>query len=557
MGVAPRIMAEPESETHTVVVALPSKQVGVLLAASLVDEARSYVTNFDSGWTRVEVSGSREAVSEGEVHLSSLIERITRDIQTSHSSLHPVSLPLLGSLRGVADVTSVEDLYQVEITFTDRDLPVQLLQIPPESLSIKFLHDHGYVVSRRREGEGRGETFPPVSVTWCRRQRDGTLSPLSTDDSTVIEDLFQCGGSNVLLSGVQCLVDFDQMTVLSETGDEVHLQRQPILLQPPEQHTVVKIKGLSSCVGDALSNLQHRLERGLKRLHIPCQLAGGELPPRLRQQVINFCRGFCVEFEFIASGGVALKGAEGYVGAVGTHLNHFLHTELVQFPSVLRQPLPPKPSFQFPTMLQQISPLHSQLPRSWQPQTEQCVFIPVPQSSAEWKDTLALMRLSMPTVSIKDIQRVQNRPVWERYSLEGRQMTERNQGQIQEKYLFHGTSRTDPYQVARSESGLDFRCSSRERQLMWGQGTYFAVKASYSDRFSYSRANHRQMMLVSVLTGRSYHCGKQKMPSLTRPPEFAAGKLYDTVYAESAESDIYVVYDHCKSCPVFIITYTK
>lgn len=164
----------------------------------------------------------------------------------------------------------------------------------------------------------------------------------------------------------------------------------------------------------------------------------------------------------------------------------------------------------------------------------------------------------MATVLVRKIDRVQNVPLWEKYSLEGRQMSERNQGLLEQKYLFHGTGKTDPYVIARSESGIDFRYSSKERKLMWGSGAYFAVKACYSDRFSF-RLNpaQRQMMLVSVLTGRSYRCGVLTRPDLTKPPEFSSGELYDTVYGESADSGIYVVYDHCKSCSAYVITYTK
>ena len=51
-----------------------------------------------------------------------------------------------------------------------------------------------------------------------------------------------------------------------------------------------------------------------------------------------------------------------------------------------------------------------------------------------------------------------------------------------EKWLWHGTSRTDPRIIC--AEGLDFRLSSEHG--LWGRASYLAVKASYSDRNQYA-----------------------------------------------------------------------
>lgn len=359
-----------------------------------------------------------------------------------------------------------------------------------------------------------------------------------------------------MLERTRCMVDFRTMMVIGETGQTAYLQRNPDASEVPEHCIVVKLKGFKTCIDNAFTNLTDRLQKGDRTVHIPCPPVNPDIVEPVRQQISNYCRQFCIKFQFTEDGGLGVKGAEGYVDQICPLLRDFLQIIPSRFPAVIQQaPMPPVT--QQPQSVLQHS-LQSDTPPLWQPQSEKCVFNPVIPQSPEWNEIVGLMKRTMPTVRVEKIDRVQNRPVWEKYSLEGRQMLERNHGDIKEKLLFHGTSRTDPYTVAKSDSGIDFRYSSKERSLMWGSGAYFAVKACYSDRFSYPTRNYRQIMLVSVLTGRSYGYGKETRRDLTKPPQYSSnGTLYDTVYGESADSGIYVVYDHCKSCPAYIITYTK
>ena len=202
------------------------------------------------------------------------------------------------------------------------------------------------------------------------------------------------------------------------------------------------------------------------------------------------------------------------------------------------------------------------VPRLWEPQTEKCIFCNVASNSEEWKAVLKLARDTLPSISMKKVERVQNMNLWEKYSLEGKHMTDRNNGGTNERYLFHGTTKVDPHDVARADSGVDFRYSmSNRKSLMWGTGAYFAAKLSYSDHYSYKLPDGtRQVMVVSVLTGYSYSFGSTISRELTKPPVYILShesRLYDTVNGETGNSVVYVVYDHCKTCPAYIITYTK
>ena len=52
-----------------------------------------------------------------------------------------------------------------------------------------------------------------------------------------------------------------------------------------------------------------------------------------------------------------------------------------------------------------------------------------------------------------------------------------------ERFLYHGTSKTDPLMIYQGEEGFDFRYSTIG---MWGKAVYFAVDASYSNGYRYS-----------------------------------------------------------------------
>lgn len=520
---------------------LPSRQVGILLAAVLVDEQRTYVTDFNPEWTEVTLQNrTEEELSKAEAVIRAHIEQIGHDIRINTNSLPCAYMPLLCSAVGEGEVRSVEELYHVEITFTSKYLPIQALPRIVQSLLgqsslLCTIHLRDFMIS------------PQLSLSWQHCPQNGMPIPFNLDDSRKLEDLFQFGGQKESISGNLCAVDFKDMTIRSVTSGEVESMQRFPSISLPEHHIVMNIKGLESCVTDALSNLKARLDKSLKSLSI-CVSQG--FASQLQQQIINCCRQYCIQYSFSSAGCVLeISGAEGYIELV--------HARLCENVQMLEREF----TAQFlatdqPSLKQDLVQHKDDIPRLWmRGQTADCIFVAVLPHSHEWNEIGKQMRETLPKIDIVKIDRVQNRILWDRYQLEGRHMSERNNNIINQKYLFHGTTKTDPYEIARSINGIDFRCSSRKRELLWGTGAYFAVKASYSNAYSYKLRNHRQMMLVSILTGISYQYGGQKNPNLTRPPERGSGMLYDTVYGESGGSGVYVVYDHLKSCPAYIITY--
>ena len=204
-----------------------------------------------------------------------------------------------------------------------------------------------------------------------------------------------------------------------------------------------------------------------------------------------------------------------------------------------------------------------QPPVHWSPQSKEVVVEVVRPNSEEWNEEVGKVRKTLRGASVVRLERIQNKWLWERYSFARKRMLKTNKGHVNEKHLFHGTRGTPPEKVFRSEKGVDFRFS---REGLWGTGSYFAVNASYSDPYAYSTPggiNEKQMFICQVLAGDSYNAETNTDRSLRQPP-LKSGQIsgsfeerYDSVKGYTKGSHVYVVYDHEKVYPAYLVTYRK
>ena len=167
----------------------------------------------------------------------------------------------------------------------------------------------------------------------------------------------------------------------------------------------------------------------------------------------------------------------------------------------------------------------------------------------------ALFLQSMPQCEIRRIERIQNKLLWRKYCDRARQMYSYDQV-LGEVSLFHGTSSHKPKEIYKGDASFDMRyCQSG----MWGRGNYFAVNASYSNRYACIEGGVRQMLMAYVLTGHSYQCHPDS--SLTQPPfrpSQGAGSVqrrYDSVCGVTGDSKVYITYDNDKAYPAYLISY--
>ncbi len=174
---------------------------------------------------------------------------------------------------------------------------------------------------------------------------------------------------------------------------------------------------------------------------------------------------------------------------------------------------------------------------------------PVTCGTSEWNEVDRLLRKTIPNAQVLEIIRIQNLWIWEMYSFSKQRMLKKNNGIVNERWLFHGTSGTPPDKIYNSEKGFDPRLASD--QCLWGGGTYFAVNANYStsDRYAYSCPTGKQIILAFVLTGETYRCPFSRANwIMKKPPAKPSGDGdYDNVSGHTNGSDVYVIYDHEKA----------
>ena len=237
-----------------------------------------------------------------------------------------------------------------------------------------------------------------------------------------------------------------------------------------------------------------------------------------------------------------------------------VHKQSCKRVSLLTRLMPPKESqatrMARPTLARQTlcSANCVQYPPMWS-STSSIVKVKVKRSSKEWNDISILFYATMAQAALISIDRIENKNIYDEYAHRMQKMQEKGKP-LNEKKLFHGSLKTPPVKIYESDEGFDFRFSVGG---LWGKGAYFAVKASFSNHYSYrDQKGHKQIFLASVLTGETCLMDKEDK-SLTMPPlKPGSHKRYDSVSAHhSGGSDIFVVYKLDMAYPTHLITYTS
>lgn len=271
------------------------------------------------------------------------------------------------------------------------------------------------------------------------------------------------------------------------------------------------------------------------------------IPPNITKPLqcllVNIARQFCVQLHVFldtdsSAVTIRLDGERECVSAVKMHLLEVFQQKIA--PLCIEAP---------PT-----------IPHQWKPeQTSDVETVPVQVGGEEWNELEALMRQSLPSVKLLEITRIQNLMLWRRYCFFKSLMSRKNNGQVNEKLLFHGTRATNPKNIISSEKGFDFRYGSED--CLWGKGTYFAVNANYCDsRFAFTTSKGtKQLFVARVLTGRSIKISKPNR-TLKEPPRMpdSGTDAYDSVNGvvqQPVHTQIYVIYDHDKAYPAYLLTY--
>ncbi|XP_053506581.1 protein mono-ADP-ribosyltransferase PARP12 [Ictalurus furcatus] len=172
--------------------------------------------------------------------------------------------------------------------------------------------------------------------------------------------------------------------------------------------------------------------------------------------------------------------------------------------------------------------------------------------SSEYSAIERLFNATMHGFSIQQIERIQNRALWEVFQWQKDHMKKNNPGKnVAEKQLFHGTD--SKHTEAICHNNFDWRICGTHGTA-YGKGSYFARDAKYSHNYT-GDSTSRCMFVCRVLVG-DYTAGHS---SYTRPPSKDGG---DTVFYDSCVDDvhnpsIFVVFEKHQIYPEYLIMYRE
>eukprot|EP00729_Bicosta_minor_P008334 gene8334-25276_t len=198
-------------------------------------------------------------------------------------------------------------------------------------------------------------------------------------------------------------------------------------------------------------------------------------------------------------------------------------------------------------------------------------LVEVASADSKWGWVEARLQESLPGAVLTRLERWENRLQFRDYWTKRENIKLKRGGGAaseNEQWMWHGTSKLQPSVALRHEVGLDPRFSSAG---FYGRGLYLAKKAQYSDASYVHCPDHpdtrrRQLVLVRAAVGTPVDFEDRIDRTLTKPPEEAPGKLFDSVKggphrpkksgAGANDSVMVVLYDLAQAYPEYIVTYT-
>ena len=395
--------------------------------------------------------------------------------------------------------------------------------------------------------EVKGCSDDTESPKWYFQNDSQEFQPYLPEDSKQIEEWYQSGSQSNALTIRRNTYSFDFTTMQQcnmLTGNKRVIKREgndseiiPQDLKP----VMLKLRGAGKSIDAVLIQLQSKLDGCLsnEELKLPEAIELSSIKRVVRKHGIEVT--------------IRNVGTNQMATLTGVHdMLKKCHTEIQ--------------ALIIAHMENKVGEMKFETPKEWQKQSETVEVFPVTVGSAEWNHVAHKFEETTSSSEIVSIERIQNQWLWQKYTQQRNMMHQKNNGKVNEMELFHGTRLNDPKSIYDSEEGFDMRFSA---QGMWGQANYFAVNASYSNRYGHQlpdKSGNNQIFLAKVLTGDSSSCGSDSR--LRMPPEkpsYAAAtggvKLaqlrYDTVTGSTGGSIVYMTYDNLKAYPAYLITYQQ
>ncbi|XP_015674623.1 protein mono-ADP-ribosyltransferase PARP14 [Protobothrops mucrosquamatus] len=198
------------------------------------------------------------------------------------------------------------------------------------------------------------------------------------------------------------------------------------------------------------------------------------------------------------------------------------------------------------------------IPEEWDAmeETMRVKVVELKPGMKEYKKVHDMFNQTSKGYTIKKIERIQNPFYWQAYQIKKQEMDAKNGKVNNEMLLFHGTASTSLTHINstgfnRSYAGLHAAC--------FGNGTYFAVNASYSAHSTYSQpdaSGTKYMYLARVLVG-EYCVGSKGLVVPYQKSGTDPTDLYDSVTDHLSTPSLFVIFNDIQAYPEYLITFNQ
>jgi hypothetical protein len=228
--------------------------------------------------------------------------------------------------------------------------------------------------------------------------------------------------------------------------------------------------------------------------------------------------------------------------------------------------------------------------RGWD---HQCSQVSIVDVKREWLDYTVVLtaffdrerrdkmapHITRASHKVVKVRRIQNQLHYGLFEAQGKLMVQKRGKSMEDLtvYAWHGSGKTRPEEIA---GGAGFMLQYGSEQGFYGQGSYFAEQASYSDHNKYvyrssdkeglhqcEGGKYRHLLLVNVLRGNPLKTSEVWKGEAFGSVQSKLGREFDSVeggphrptVAGTGQNDsvMYVVYHPSQCLPEFIVTYTE
>ncbi|NWI32446.1 PAR14 polymerase, partial [Sula dactylatra] len=197
------------------------------------------------------------------------------------------------------------------------------------------------------------------------------------------------------------------------------------------------------------------------------------------------------------------------------------------------------------------------LPATWDDmQNQRLKIVALKPDTREYKDVQERFLKTCQSLKIEKIERVQNPFFWKAYQIKKREMDNKNGTRNNEKLLFHGTSKESLTLI--NNHGFN-RSYAGMHAANFGNGTYFAVNASYSANDTYSRPDvqgKKYMYLARVLVGEYSQGTRGSITPAAKNPSNPTD-LFDSSTDNVNQPSMFIIFNDIQAYPEYLITFTR